>query len=62
MLQSGSEAICVGVRWVVFLCFLCSRMLFHVVPFNSLAATGAARAFMPTNGSMLDMSSFKDHW
>lgn len=36
-------------------------MLFHVVPFNSLAATGLA-AHPIFAGPQLEMSSFKDHW
>lgn len=43
------------------LCWFRKQMLFHVVPFNSLAATGLA-AHPIFAGPQLEMSSFKDHW
>jgi len=33
-------------------------MLFHALPFHSLAA----QPILFNNGPMLEMSSFKDHW
>jgi len=37
------------------------QMLFHVVPFNALAASGLATHPIFA-GPQLEMSSFKDHW